>query len=351
MSKNGLVVVHGSYFMNNFGDTLLIKLLCEKIAQYVGKENVRLACSGNKEEQASIGYSVIKDSEIGDVTNVFYSGGGYFGEPNVGFIRRWRWSIRNYNRHFDWSKPFNNAKFHIIGVGIGPIKNRFYRSSVRKFLRKCDDILVRDIESKNYCSKYFPEITNIDLCVDLALGTKNLNLNKNKISIHLDTSDSEIISDVLAFLKSRKDSEKLSFIFDNNVSYNERTIGKYKTVLANLGYKDADYEFVQYKDFDTLIAHLSSSKLVVTSKLHVGIITISQLGKVIAIPNHSKTKRLYSQLSISDYCIEKNDFNIDKFEEAYNKLSQFKPNYSLRDEGISLIDNRIKSIFTEKKYK
>lgn len=349
MSENNLVVVHGSYFVNNFGDTLLIKLLCEKIAKHVGAENVRLARVGHINEQESIGFPIVKDNEISQVKHVFYSGGGYFGEPNVGFFKRWRWAIRNYNRHFSWNKPFDKAKYHIIGVGVGPIKNLFYRSAVRNFLNNCDDVLVRDSESNEYCHEYFPEVKNIGLCVDLALGTPRLNCKKSKISIHLDTSDSSIIKSVLSYLKDKIDESKISFIFDNNVSFNENTLSKYNTILSELKYKSDDYEFIEYKDVSTLIETLSSSKIVITSKLHVGIITISQYGKVIAIPNHSKTQRLYSQLSISDFCIERSEYNVNKFDHVYRKLDNFQPDYKIRDKGISVIDEKIKDILTGSK--
>jgi exopolysaccharide biosynthesis predicted pyruvyltransferase EpsI len=351
-NKPNKVVVHGSYFVNNFGDTLLIKLLCDKVAMYVGEDNIRLAIHGDKSEQISIGYPVIRKEEMDDVSDVFFSGGGYFGEPNVSWLRKWRWAFRNYKRHFSWNKPFYNSRFHIIGVGVGPIENIFYRALVRKFFNRCDNILVRDNESKNYCSEYFPELENVDLCVDLALGTPNLDLEKNKIAIHLDTSDSSVIYDVLLYMKERlseHSEKKITLIFDNNVSFSEKTITKYKKELDKAGYCDSEFEFEEYKDYSTLIETLSSSELVITSKLHVGILTISQFGKVIAIPNHSKTKRLYSQLSISEFCIERSAFNIHDFDNAYKNLNCFKPDYSVRDEGIKSINNRIESIFKERK--
>ena len=341
------VVVHGSYYVNNFGDTLLIKLLCDKVANYIGQENVRLATPGLESEQKSIGYPVIKKEEISDVSDVFFSGGGYFGEPNVSFLRKWRWTFRNYQRHFSWIKPFLGSKFHIIGVGVGPIQNPLYRRLVRNFLRRCDNILVRDVESKNYCNSYFPEIENVDLCVDLALGTPDLGLEKSKISIHLDSSDSLVITEILSYLKnnlSNNAQRKITLIFDNNISFNDRNVNKYKRALEEAGYDESEYEFEQYNGCSELIKTLSASELVITSKLHVGILTISQYGKVIAIPHHSKTRRLYSQLSLSEFCIDRHEFSVDKFDNAYKKLNSFKPDYSIRDSGINAIDERIKSI-------
>jgi hypothetical protein len=349
MNKN-IVVVHGSYFINNFGDTLLIKLLCDRVAQYVGKDNVRLATKGMLAEQVSIGYPIIDETEINDVSDVFYSGGGYFGEPDVNWLRKWRWSIRNYRRHFAWSKSFSQAKLHIIGVGVGPIENVFYRYLVGNFFCRCETILVRDNKSLDFCIKYFPDLNKPDVCVDLALGTPNLNLVKNKVTIHLDSSDNEVIFQVLTYLKNKLSLHgvsKVTIVFDNNISFNEKNIKKYTSELENAGYTTSEFEFIEYEDYDSFISILSSSNLVITSKLHAGIVTISQRGKVIAIPNHSKTLRLYSQLSLSDYCIERDDFDAEKFDAAYKKLNDFLPNYSLRDTGIALIDDKIKHVFSK----
>ncbi|KPV96915.1 polysaccharide pyruvyl transferase family protein [Pseudoalteromonas sp. P1-8] len=340
------IVVHGSYFVNNFGDTLLIKLLCDRIAFFCGKENVRLATDGLTEEQNSIGYAVVNANEKNDVKHVIFSGGGYFGEPNVGIVQKARWVYRNYNRHFAWNSDFPKAQYHILGVGVGPLENPIYRKLVGNFLSKCSNILVRDKESYNFCKDYF-SLDDVGVCVDLALSTPLVEEERKGLAIHLDTASEAVIAKVLSFIKvEHRDflDAPLNVIFDNHVSYNDEIIAKYKSALEKAGFTDSDYKLVPYVNVTEMISLLASFELVITSKLHVGIVTISQNGKVIAIPKHSKTKRLYSQLSLSQFCIEHDEFDEDRLSNAFLNLPNFAPDKEVIDNGINMLNGMIKEI-------
>ena len=122
----GKVAVHGSYHADNFGDTLLVRLIGDMIAGHVGRENVALAMPGQPAEQRAIGYPVLAPEERGQVELLVYGGGGYFSQHAGNPLRTILSTRRRNGRHLDWLPQFAHSRKAMIGVGVGPIS--FHRS-------------------------------------------------------------------------------------------------------------------------------------------------------------------------------------------------------------------------------
>jgi|SRR5690625_627122 len=318
MSKK-IVLVHGSYFANNFGDTLLIKLLCDDIVQ-MSDFDVRLAAYGHPEEQKSTGYKVIESNELHRVVKVVNSGGGYFGEPNVNILNRYKWSIRNYNRHLKWRSVYKNVPTAYIGIGVGPISMLPFRYLVSKELKRSDLVIVRDEESYDYCKAI--GVLNAEVGIDYAFTLyDDMPPTKKKIVlIHAVDELNGIEREAIIELRKAYTDHKFLLIFDIEKSQNtkNRIYNSYHNFVD--GFKD-------YKELNELLSIIKNSEIILTPKLHVGIIGIVFNCKIISIPYHQKTIRLYNQLGVNEYCIPQYSYSRDKLMYAINKIEEFEPDY------------------------
>jgi len=352
MDSKALVVVHGSYFAGNFGDTLLVSILCDAIAERIGFENVYLAVEGNQEEQESIGYPVLDKSRRKDVTHVVYAGGGYFGEPPVDLVHRWRWGLRNYFRHLAWLSSYNNASVGCFGLGIGPISFYPMRHAVKKLSIKSEFFLLRDQESADYSRIYGFDMARSSVVVDMALTLHSSlqveNCVRSGVCLHIDGLSEREISIVLNVLKIRLPGLKsVCVVFDSKAASNEQKKAKY--IRANeCQPEQLSIEFLDYTDFRLLQSKLSVSELVITNKLHVGIVAVSLGASVISIPTHSKTIRFYRQLGLDKFCISRSDFSAAKLQEVMESIEDFRPDWFVVQKGINALYRSIENFIFDK---
>jgi len=340
MTKTSMVAVHGSYFAENYGDTLLVRMMCDKIARMIGKDNVYLAVEGDAREQKDIGYPVVPKSSRREITHLVFGGGGYFGERTKMPIDNVIWSVRNYVRHLSWVRNFPNARKAVIGAGFGPITNRILRSRVRSFMYGCELVLVRDIESLAFMEAYSIRHPKVDTCVDLALTLPCVDEARTGIALHVDNLSQGEIDLVFRSLRaSSMQSEGIEVIFDNKPSDTGRNRDKYIKAAAQHGFPSC--VFIPYKDVDTLLGRVANYALVITSKLHVGITTIAQGGRAISIPGHQKTIRLYNQLGLSHYCISRPELTVELLCRAIENLSLYTPDRNVIVAGSKRIDGAL----------
>lgn len=341
-----MYVVHGSYFNNNFGDTLLIKLMCDELASLVGKKNVFLATKGNKSEQILIGYPVLPKNRRLEVQYLIYAGGGYFGEPPASGLRLFKWYIRNYIRHVIWLTDFKKAKIGVFGVGYGPLSLPLLRKALNIPLTKAQVILFRDKESLSGFNNYNKK-SNVkrDICTDFALSVKPLSNKRQKIiALHLPKVSIENVKKILEAIKeSSYSSFDIDFISDGDGDFSTKYVSSIDNILYELEMKNT-LRFTTYTDIDELINRLSIYSFVITSKLHVGIVTIALGGKVISLPWHSKTIRLYRQLGVENFCLPLQDFKKHSLKEIIENIEKFKPNRQYIDFGIEKIRASIKEL-------
>lgn len=336
------VAVHGSYFVNNFGDTLLVKLMCDRVAEQVGRENVFLAVQGHRHEQATIGYPIIDPSERGDVDLLVYAGGGYFGESADSLYDRYQAARRRHNRHLGWLGDYRNAAKAVIGVGVGPLT--FNKQSVRDLFDASSAVLVRDAESLAYCRAYGFPTHNLRQCVDMALSLDPVTAEgRSGVALHVPNMAPEHFETVLKVLASStagKYAERIHVIYDaptadGALAFEAELQSAAQSVLGH------SLLVKPYQGLDEMLAALETYELVVTNKLHVGIVTIAKGGRVISTPYHIKTPRLYRQLGLSDFCVPLSTLSVSGLTQAFEKLPDFAPDRAAIGRGIELIDRVI----------
>lgn len=348
--NNVKLAVHGSYFSDNFGDTLLVKLICDRFAEKVGRDNVLLAQEGHEGEQKSIGYRLATSGEIKNVTHLAYAGGGYFGEPSGSFLSRLSWTLRNYQRHLRWLPKYKHTKKGVFGVGVGPISSRILRAKFRRLAASSEILLVRDNESYKYCLNYGVQESRIDQCVDLALSIKDSfpETQKFRLALHLTGMSEHTLSVIYQFIEKNKDkltskNLTLNVIVDGSGDNVKSSAIKNTEILKELA-PGLEIDFLPYTEHTELLQILNECAVVITAKLHVGICSISLGAKVVSIPVHSKTQRLYKQLGISDFCFYRRNDQLNQ--EALENLifsRSFNPDWSVVNIGLEKLENAINS--------
>lgn len=299
------VAVHGSYFARNFGDTLLIKTMCDWLAETVGRENVFLAVEGHTKEQNEIGYPVATGELRKTITHLIFAGGGYFGEPNKPLRGRYRWYLRNYQRHMSWIGDYRAARKAVFGIGVGPISDPVFRHAVRRLLRDMDPVFVRDETSLDYARKYRLHPGDVSLGIDLALSIEPASIGpRYAFGIHINSMPEPVLAQVtdalVSHLSHRKErAPAVTLIADTALPSGSRS--RYETLAKRM---NLPVTFHEYAGVDDLVAKIADCETVITSKLHVGIVA-SALGRtVISLPVHQKTARFYNDLSLQKFCLQ-----------------------------------------------
>jgi len=336
MTDKMLVAVHGSYFADNYGDTLLVQLMCDRVAQIVGRDRVYLATEGHRKEQESIDYPVLPKAQRKQATHLIYGGGGYLGERTADFFDNLRWSARNYWRHLAWRREYSNAETAIIGAGFGPLTNRVLRNSIGRLVSESQVVMFRDQESIQFARNYAIRPDGIDQCVDIALGLPIDAAARSGIAIHVDNlSVTEIELVVRCLSAAHPGLRSIDVLFDNPSSLTDEVRSKYSECARNCA---IDLPIRPYVDFRTMVKSVAEYTLIVTSKLHVGITCLAQGGSVISVPTHQKTSRLYKQLSIPNFCIPRSDLTMESLGAAILDTSDFQLDRQVITTGMSRID-------------
>lgn len=319
------VAVHGSYFSNNFGDTLLVRMACDWIAQRIGRENVFLAVQGNAAEQEFIGYPVIEEDRRNLVSHLVFAGGGYFGEPKFGLLKKFRWQRRNRKTHLDWLAAHPHAKKAIFGVGVGPLTFPSHRRAVRRLFFDADPIYVRDQESLAYAKEYGLNAERVGLGVDLALSIRRaVTEPERSFSLHatgLRPGEIDAIYDALSKCRMIKPDQPIDILFDGPAS--KKSVNRYKKTLEGR-HGSGRLNFIEYSNVDALIAQISKYDLVFTSKLHVGIVATALGRKVISMPVHQKTVRFYRQIGLEEFCLVGDRRNSAEIARMISRRDQYR---------------------------
>lgn len=326
MKNKHIISLHGSYFVNNYGDILLINIFYNWIKERFPGVQVNLPLVNKKKilempEPTTTGIINLLQSDC-----LVYCGGGYFGEPpnNKG-----RWSVRNFYRHavIGILAVVFRIPVAIIGVEIGPLSKRWFRRVVLKIVRKSKIVIVRNQESEVFLRKY--GINNAKVTADAVL-TLNQQVKEepqfprgNYIVLHLPGyKQSKKALDF--FVSSLCDSihlvgEAPLFIFleDSPGQYGDY----YESLFSLIAQKGFKYTVVRYTGIRGVLNTIKGSMAVFTTKLHVGITAAAYNRKVFSIYAHPKTLRFHSQIGNQAYCISLSQLN--EFIEIKPRITRF----------------------------
>ncbi len=329
------VIIHGSVFTDNFGDVLFADLFYSRMKEkgidafFLEDKKIGISDFSRKE----IGYT--KKCTVRDILSadaLVMISGGYLGEDKVSrknTITRWIKYILPV-RFFQ----LLGKKVYFIGVGGGPLYSYFLRKSCVNALNKAAYISVRDQETYRYFMMYgvkkhmvltsdTAQVITKEYCIDSYAGF-NQQSQKHLFLHYVDNKDVDemfvhtIIPALNRFLF--KHSE-YSVVVGTDVCVDKSKIQNSKTYKALVS---DNKEIYCYCGIKQLCAEISQMDVVITPKLHVGIVAATFGKSVISFPIHrEKTQRYYKQIGEQNRSIKLSDITEDiafsQIEKYYNK--------------------------------
>lgn len=351
--------IHGAFETNNFGD-LLLGWLCFKKLCNTNDIIIKGAC---QEMERLI--KVKNSTDIKKCNGVIFFGGGYLGDSVS--LKAMLHKIRVHYVPMFYCR-ICRIPYIIVGAGSRKFNNKLFIPFIRFCCNGAKEIIVRNYESKI-------DLTNIGIhktchvTADMALTFKPQYIpqeaqntikhfllkqeNKRLLLLHVTTKPCEdtkagrqtikIIKAVNEFITTNQ--EYTVVLCSDHYDKDAVLINSYVKTLLPLN------QFIESKPFDVweLCALIQNSDVVITTKLHVGIVGCALNKSVLAIYSKDKVERFYNQINQNERC-----FHIDSIEVSYlvNKIKQFHnipvtiPNniHTLAQENYVYINNFIDSL-------
>lgn len=249
--------------------------------------------------------------------SIIYIPGGYFGEgPNATF----KDNIIQFLRFLPLGIIGAILKKNIVvlGIGAGPLNNFFMKKGVKIICNNSKFITTRDKTSYE-CLKKITNNKHLYEAGDLILTYKPQFLkedskqikeikknakNKKIFLIHFnhDMNAMELFSKAINLINSKNDHYYYVVTSDSILKNEDENILRFKSI--------SNFEFFHFKytnpyELSTL---LNVVDVVLTSKLHVGVVSSLLNKSVFAVSCHyEKTKRFYKQIKMEDRCINLNN--------------------------------------------
>lgn len=329
------VYIHGSYFGNNYGDVLLVDLFAQRVRGY-GYEPVFPFANNLYKEQTGVKVGRV---QADNVAAGIFCGGGYFGEPGSNKLK---WSFRNYLRHNKAYKLMNSNKidYGVFGAGFGPISFNPFKGSACNIMKGASDVVVRDDKSKQFIELYTSR-KDVDVAADVVISLKLSDIPQkyvdlvsakyksilskpHVVGIHVtdmfdDDSTFKHIKGAIARISNENPDIYFLFLSDGTSRLGKKLKQTVDAENIANSLDDDKFSYYTYENHWEMTYLLSRLDLVITSKLHVGIVSTAMNVSVISIPYHQKTIRYYEQVEARERCLE----HINSEMDVYNHIRKF----------------------------
>ena len=360
------VVIHGATSTSNFGDVLFAHLFYKKClalqdVQVDFLQNGKYGIGDFLRKELLYDRTMSKGEFLKSDVFVFMSG-GYFGEHSKAFIRNGNIRpiriIKWYFRYFLPAVRFQKKgkPIFILGIGGGPVTSRLLRKTMVSLMEKAVCVTVRDEETRDYFKRYGVK-REILVTTDTAqvytpdmlppLEGFSLNSHKKHLFLHMNLTGetdaliaTKIAPSVIRFLEEHKDYDLV--VGCDCVAGVDRIQDSetYKAIKA----KEIVAQIYPYADSHQFAALLNRMDLIVTTKLHVGIVGATLGKSVVSFPSHKeKTKRYYRQIGeegrsvpLKEVTPEQVEAQLEKY---YNKPIILPTDiYKLAEMNLSLLE-------------
>lgn len=323
------VILNGATSGSNFGDYLFAQLFQDHLSSRLGKENVywyksRYALS----EYYAKRLDNDKDFVLKDMDALVYISGGYF----CGDDANWKDTARRYLRYFRLGDQCIAKKipYAIIGVEVGIPKSRIMRAIQKRILKKASLIVVRNDESLE-CLRSMG-INNAICTTDTAFSIEREFFADRKLPAEIAEYDGKLLLFHVypGRFRNERVTEKIVPVINafikNHPEYKvliaaDQTSPEMESELARIAAMvEGETLAYKYDDPIALCALIDKVDLVVTPKLHVGILG-ARLGKsVVSFCNHAeKITRLYTHLGEEGRTLALSDLTVEKGLEMMEK--------------------------------
>jgi polysaccharide pyruvyl transferase WcaK-like protein len=305
------VVLHGAYHTDNYGDMLLMLLYRRWIEEAGEGVEVRmpfLPPATAHQLDAPPGRGAI---ELRGVDTFVYGGGGYFGEPPTGVAR---WGLRLTVRHLlpGLAVALGGGDLVLSGVGAGPVTFGPARGALAHILSRARLVSVRDEASRAFLVGLGARAGDVHVTADAALVLRPASLPAAavrfaagwlatvppapRLGVHVGGASAAgpgyraLLDDVLAFARERPDLRLVP------LSDQTGARGQVEAIEELAGRLPGRCDPYRYDEPWRLTALLGRLDMVVTTKLHVGIVAAALGTPVLSYPRHPKVGRFYEQV-------------------------------------------------------
>lgn len=350
------IAVIGAYGHPNFGDQLLFNILHRWLKEY--DEGIRVAVPwGDKE---GIDWPA-RDIEVGagweglrSCDAIVYGGGGFFGERGdptkrgmptpaeyscvdrvgmalhlpkslgggyFGPTRHLRGSTKAFLKYAIIARiaGVKDIPCCIIGTGLGPVTTKLGCWAVRSVLKRARRICLRDVESVQCARKLCPSADMLATADMVLSGCVEVDRDKprklKRVGVHLGPKVERCIDlGPLAQAVRRIDDDgaEVVFVVDTTPRGVDLTEAPEKIKQES----GLDLQVVPYTGVDGLLETLAGLDMVLTTKLHVGMVAYSQGVFPLSIAAHLKTRRFYRQVGLEEFTFDLTDDGVQQATDA-----------------------------------
>jgi polysaccharide pyruvyl transferase WcaK-like protein len=320
--------------IKNFGDLLLADIYESWIRQAVPDADVR------RVEYRGLGksrWSVRNMAQWADC--IVFNGGGYFSEkPFEGsnivkkLMLKQAWGVRNYDLYGEMLHAARRFGKPILasGIEVGPITSPLLRRVVRSLFTYSCFSSVRNNDSREYLGQLGCCTENIRVAPDSALSIQRRTsteglarthsaLGPLRIGLHLhklkEYNEAKIVADIIHAVVKASDCTVCEVVYLHDQT--KQDVIPVRSIRAEHQLRQClpRLQTILFTSPANLISELHTCHLLLTTKLHCGIVARAIGTPVLAIPSHPKTSRFY------DYIGER--FRCTRFQElAYNGLPE-----------------------------
>ncbi len=264
-----------------------------------------------------------------DADYVIYIPGGYFGE---GHNARFRDTLVQFIRFmpFGIKAVLSKKEMLAVGVGAGPIDRWFMKSAIRVICQSSVAVTTRDIESqtalKNIGIDNVPEYSDMMLAYDLKHIAENTEQIDNILKgtegykiliVHYNHSKEALEKFAVAvndFVEDHKEY-KVIVTADSVLTYEDEYFQMFKDLC-----KCEVFHFIYDNPFE-MIKLIDLSDVILTCKLHVGVVGCMFNKSVICIAEHpEKTQRFYDLINCPQNCVSLYECTSEQINDMLSEL-------------------------------
>ncbi|MBU0911465.1 MAG: polysaccharide pyruvyl transferase family protein [Gammaproteobacteria bacterium] len=301
--KNVLIIGRSDH--DNFGDSLMFMFYIKKLIEINCKPFIYKPSRIFMKRIFDEGLTCqVFDPQVDKIDQAFFIGGGYFGEPDIG---AGAWSERFLKERFFFDAANflieNKIRYYIHGVEVGPLSNVDVLAQVRFILGNAENVVVRNLNSQDFCKKYL----NIDVnfCRDVVLyeSSHYCQDSASRSELILHATGKFLKKNPVSWIFRRK---IVSYVKSNNITsikilfdQSEYSELQARAVLFKNQLETSIsciVEIVEYTGVSNVIKHVRSGDRLITSKLHLGMVGLSVGSQVLCISDMPKNKRFYSEV-------------------------------------------------------
>lgn len=342
------ILISGYYGFDNFGDEAILGLLIDKLKDC----DVTVLTNNPRKTFDTYGVHSVYTFSIEHVLkevaycDVLISGGGSLLQNITSNQSLWFYSS------IIQFAQLMKKEVVIFAQGIGPIKGWFSTGLVKKLLKKCQYISVRDEKSLELLNKW--KIKNVNLVCDPIYSLEVEQPNRtNKIGVQLRTFETltdELFDNIVKQINIRyynREIELLSLQDEKDVGISQVFYNKLRKANPNIKVTIA-------KDLNNkeIINHISEYDCMIGMRYHACLVAVKYGVKTMAIGYDPKVELLAKENSIPCLSMNSKNNNYTQAFDTMENLSRWNLMESAKSHKFSWDKTGINEIKKEKnKYK